>query len=130
MNCLSKVLVFGLLPLFSLFAQDGFHTSTITLSLGGGETPTYKFSASSPDRCLLALRLGAKFVVPLASDRFEVFLGGGGAYAFHSDGSYHNAILAQGNIGGRIALDRARRFWLGTSGHFFANLPATRGKNG
>ena len=65
--------------------------------------------------------LGAKLVLPLASDRLEVFAGAGGAYAFHSDGSYRNAVLAQGSVGGRIAIDHGHRFWLGTSGHFFSN---------
>jgi hypothetical protein len=64
---------------------------------------------------------GVKFVLPLASDRVELFAGGGGAYAFHSDGSYHDAMLGQANLGGRIAMDHSHRFWLGTSGHFFAN---------
>lgn len=70
--------------------------------------------------------VGAKLVLPLASDRFEVFAGGGGAYAFHSDGSYRDAVLAQGSVGGRIALDHGHRFWLGTSGHFYSNVGRDR----
>lgn len=65
---------------------------------------------------------GGKGILPLASDRVELFAGGGGAYAFHSDGTYRNAILVQANLGGRIALDHGHHFWLGTSGHFFSNF--------
>jgi hypothetical protein len=69
---------------------------------------------------------GAKLVLPLASDRFELFVGGGGAYAFHSDGKYLNAMLGQGNLGGRVAIDHGRRFWLGTTGRFFSNVGNNR----
>jgi len=59
---------------------------------------------------------GAKAILPLAHGRIELFLGAGGAYAWHSDyGSYRNGMFAQGSLGARVALDRNRHYWLGTS---------------
>ena len=181
MNRISTILLFGLMPVSTLFGQDGLHSSTITLGVGG-ETPTYnQFGESSGpsftgnyefrilkylaiegglqtilprttnyslvpvfipsgvsavslctngcvflsqvDRTRVSLApFGAKGILPLASDRVELFAGGGGAYAFHADGSYRNAMLVQGNLGARVALDHGHRFWLGTSGHFFSNV--------
>ena len=179
MTRISKVLIVSILPFSALLAQDGEHTSTVTLSVGG-ETPTYnQFGESSgpvfagnyeyrimkylaveggfqsmlplttiyesfsvpsgtslistatcssgctivqSSRTMVNLTpFGVKLVLPLASDRFELFAGGGGAYAFHSDGTYRDAILAQGTVGGRVAMDKGHRFWLGTSGRFFSN---------
>lgn len=179
MNQTWKILIISILPFSTVFAQDGEHTSTITLGVGG-ETPTYnqfgessgpvfagnyeyrimkclaveggfqsmlplttsyEFSsvpsgmsltstATCSNGCTLVQSsrtmvnltpFGAKLVLPLASDRVELFAGGGGAYAFHSDGTYRDAILAQGNVGGRFAMDKGHRFWLGTSGRFFSN---------
>jgi hypothetical protein len=183
MNRISKVLILGILPFFTLLGQNGEHSSTVTLSVGG-ETPTYNqfgessgpvFAGNYEYRIMKYLALeggfqsmlplttryevlpvfsgvnlisicssgcvffsqsartmvnlvpfGAKVVLPLASDRFELFAGGGGAYAFHSDGGYRNAMLAQGNLGGRVAIDRGHRFWLGTTGRFFSNVGNSR----
>ena len=181
MRLIWKTIFIGTLPLFTLFAQDGLHSSTVTFGVGG-ETPTYNvfvessgpvfagnyeyrifkylaveggFESMLPlttqyevlpvysilpgsgvirpcasgcvflsqfSRTMVNLApFGAKFVLPLKSGRVEAFAGGGGAYAFHSDGSYRNALLGQATVGGRIALDHGRRFWLGTSGRLFGN---------
>jgi len=69
---------------------------------------------------------GVKGILPLWSNRLELFAGGGGAYAFHAGGRGRDAMLVQGNLGGRTALDRAHRFWLGTSGHFYSNFGSGR----
>lgn len=62
------------------------------------------------------LPFGFKGILPVASNRLELFGGVGGAYAWNSDyGQYRDALLPQASLGARLALDRDRRFWLGTS---------------
>jgi hypothetical protein len=103
---------YQLLPVFTISSGAGLMTPC-----NGGCV----FFTQSSRTMVNLVPFGAKFVLPLASDRVELFAGGGGAYAFHSDGSYHNAFLGQANLGGRVAIDRGHRFWLGTSGRFFGN---------
>ncbi len=80
-----------------------------------------------PDRTQVTLLpFGLKGILPLSGGRFELFAGGGGAYAWHSGDSFANAWLLQTSMGGRVALDRGHHFWLGTSGHFFTNFGAGR----
>ncbi len=62
------------------------------------------------------LPFGAKGILPIVSGRVELFLGMGGAYAWHADyGQFRDALLAQASLGSRLALDRKRHYWLGTS---------------
>ncbi len=62
------------------------------------------------------LTYGLKSILPLADNRVELFAGLGGAYAWNSEFSGRvNAALAQASLGGRLALDRGHRFWLGTT---------------
>lgn len=61
------------------------------------------------------LNLGLKGILPLAKDRLELFAGIGGAYEWNSLGGYLSGVLGQANLGARLAVDRGRRFWLGTS---------------
>lgn len=61
------------------------------------------------------LPFGAKGILPLANGRLELFLGLGGAYSWHFDARFANALLAQGSLGGRFALDHKHHFWLGSS---------------
>jgi hypothetical protein len=69
------------------------------------------------------LPFGFKGILPVAQDRVELFGGVGGAYAWNSDyGQYRDAVLAQASIGGRIAIDNGRRFWLGTSLRAYFNF--------
>jgi hypothetical protein len=57
-----------------------------------------------------------KGILPLANNRLELFAGVGGAYAWNSEFSGRlNGSLAQASLGGRLALDRGHRFWLGTT---------------
>jgi hypothetical protein len=73
------------------------------------------------------LPFGLKGILPVAGGRVELFGGIGGAYAWHSDyGSYRNGWLGQASLGGRIALDRGRHFWLGTSPRAYSNLHNSR----
>ncbi len=62
------------------------------------------------------LPFGAKGILPIVSGRVGLFLGAGGAHAWHADyGQFRDSLLAQASLGGRLALDRKRRYWLGTS---------------
>ncbi len=58
---------------------------------------------------------GLRGILPLSEGRFELFAGGGGAYAWHSGDSSANALLFQTSLGARVALDKQHHFWLGTS---------------
>lgn len=69
---------------------------------------------------------GLKGILPMDQGRLELFAGFGGAYAFHSDGSYFDAMLMRGTLGGRFALDKKRHYWLGTSGQFSSNVGGGR----
>ena len=62
------------------------------------------------------LTYGVKGILPLASDRLELFAGVGGAYGWNSEfnGSL-NSAFAQASLGGRFAVDRGHRFWIGTT---------------
>jgi hypothetical protein len=77
--------------------------------------PTCNVLVSGTSRVSL-LSYGFKGILPLASGRVELFAGVGGAYGWNSrfDGSL-NSAFAQASLGGRVALDRNQRFWLGTT---------------
>jgi hypothetical protein len=62
------------------------------------------------------LSYGFKGILPLANGRMELFAGVGGAYGWNSrfSGSL-NSAFGQASLGGRVALDRDHRFWLGTT---------------
>ncbi len=84
------------------------------------------FTESNRTRVTL-VPFGVKGILPLWSNRLELFAGFGGAYAFHSDfGSYADAMLVQESLGGRVALDQGHHFWLGTSGHYYSNFGSLR----
>jgi hypothetical protein len=61
------------------------------------------------------LNYGVKGILPLANERLELFAGIGGAYEWNSMGGYLSGVLAQAHLGARVAVDRGRRFWLGTT---------------
>jgi len=84
----------------------------------------------SQRREVTMLPFGGKGILPLANGRVELFLGAGGAYAWHSDfGQYLNSLLAQGSLGGRFALDRKHRYWLGTSARGYTTGRSNYGSN-
>ena len=69
------------------------------------------------------LTYGFKGILPLAGNRLELFAGVGGAYGWNSELSGQlNSAFAQANVGGRLAIDRGRRFWLGTTLRGFASF--------
>lgn len=80
---------------------------------------------------LTILPFGAKGILPIANGRAELFLGLGGAYGWNAF-YYHdfaNALLAQASLGGRFALDRKRRYWLGTSARGYSTGYSNYGPN-
>jgi hypothetical protein len=73
------------------------------------------------------LTYGLKGVLPLARNRVELFAGLGGAYGWNSEFSGHlNAAFGQASLGGRLALDRGHRFWLGTTLRGLTNFGSGR----
>jgi hypothetical protein len=64
------------------------------------------------------LPYGLRGILPVANNRGELFIGTGGAYYWRAtdiDYSSASGTLWQANAGARLALDRGRRFWLGTT---------------
>jgi hypothetical protein len=68
------------------------------------------------------LNYGFKGILPLAADRVELFAGLGGAYGWNSVRGLFDSAYGQGSVGGRFAVDRRRRFWLGTTLRGFTNF--------
>jgi hypothetical protein len=68
------------------------------------------------------LTYGFKGILPLVNNRLELFAGVGGAYAWNSEFSGLNSAFAQASLGGRLALDRGHRFWLGTTLRGFSSF--------
>lgn len=99
-----------------------------------GQPSNVFFSSSSPYVLIEAkdteqntfLPFGVKGILPVRGSRIELLGGFGGAYVWHSDGSFRNAWVTQTNVGARIAVDQGRHFWLGTSGHFYSNFGSRR----
>lgn len=80
------------------------------------------FPISERSRVTL-LTYGFKGILPLAKDRLELFAGIGGAYAWNSEyNGVLNDALAQTSLGGRLALDRGRHFWLGTTLRWYTSV--------
>jgi hypothetical protein len=109
-----------------LLPSGEFYSHTQVASLPAGQSLAYFNSANSSciDCATLVsgrsrvtlLTYGLKGILPLANNRLELFGGLGGAYAWNSEfGGELNAAFAQLSLGGRFALDRRGRFWLGTT---------------
>jgi hypothetical protein len=91
-------------------------------AFGSGCTTACVVSVSGRSRVTL-LTYGFKGILPLASDRLELFAGIGGAYAWNSEfKGLLNSAFAQASLGGRLALDRDHRFWLGTTLRGFSSF--------
>ena len=76
---------------------------------------------------VVLLTYGLKGILPLANDRLELFAGLGGAYGWNSEFSSHlNSAFAQASLGGRLAVDRGHRFWLGTTLRGLTNFGSGR----
>jgi hypothetical protein len=75
---------------------------------------------------------GAQATLSTLHDRAEIFTGFGGVNAWKPDNtliqpnrrgtSFNDAWLVQGVAGGRVAVDRNRRFWLGPAVRYLENF--------
>ncbi len=87
---------------------------------------SYSGSGSTTSRERLTLMpFGLRGILPLANGRAELFAGAGGAYTWLSNESQFykpSRALVQANAGGRVALDRRRRFWLGVTARFYRDV--------
>lgn len=106
-------------------------SENVSILAGSGLVSSFSLSnapvVSVPGRTRVTLvPFGLKGILPLAGGRWELFAGLGGAYAFHADNSYANAMLVRESLGGRFALDKGRHYWLGTSGQFSHNIAGNR----
>jgi hypothetical protein len=61
--------------------------------------------------------VGFRGILPLRQGKVELFLGGDGAYIWNANQGYR-AWAVEGRLGVRFAVDKQRRFWLGTSGEY------------
>lgn len=80
----------------------------------------YRGGARSTDAIL-----GPRLLLPVAHGRGELFAGFGGAYDWngHSDAPVAAGAWAmQGSMGARIAVDKQRRFWLGSTGRVISEF--------
>lgn len=92
------------------------------LVAGSGCTTACLVLVSGRSRVTL-LTYGFKGILPLVNDRLELFAGIGGAYGWNSEfGGLFNSAFAQASLGGRLALDRSHRFWLGTTLRGFSSF--------
>ena len=107
---------YQVVPIFSI--QSGAFPTPIYSSTQTGYT---YFPFQNRDRVTM-LPFGVKGILPLANGRVELFLGVGGAYVWNSHSFSGSAWREQTSIGGRVALDRRRRFWVGTTWRFFGDL--------
>lgn len=111
----TRVLRYGsvatLQPGTNLAAYKGTGTSQLTLIEGT--------SRSSSD----AIHATLRGLLPLADGKMELFAGVGPGYAWNT-GSFFipgSRFVGEAEAGGRISLDKDRRFWLGLSTQFFGN---------
>jgi hypothetical protein len=98
-------------PLLHAFAQDAVGTSTVTLGVGGGKI------VGNPQGIDGGPAFNGTYEYRLFKYLVELFAGGGGAYFWNSNPST-TAWAVQGTLGARVAVDKQRHFWLGSTGRF------------
>lgn len=77
----------------------------------------------SPDQSINRAPFGGEVVLPLARDRVELFGGIGGVYStMGTPYTRPYTWLTQTKLGGRVALDPAGHFWLGTTVYYHTNF--------
>ncbi len=113
--------------------QPAFTVGTATILSTGVNltqyTPVDAFIDLPSSRRTLSTmpHLGARAILPLAGDRFELYAGGGPGYVFNPNGSaLSSEFVLYTEAGARVALDRQRRFWLGASSQYIANYGQNR----
>lgn len=78
----------------------------------------YKFGTYNTRERVTLVSLGLRGILPLAAGRAEIFAGAGGAHIGSTAyvlSQFGAPWLMQLEAGGRAALDRKHRFWLGTT---------------
>ena len=63
-----------------------------------------------------SMPFGPRFVLPLSQGKLELFAGGGGAYLWNP--GFSSGWGWQADLGARLAIDKQRRFWLGSTGRY------------
>jgi hypothetical protein len=81
----------------------------------------YQFNSSSlvtqgSARDTTAL-LGFRFILPLRTGKVEMFAAGDAAYTWNA-GQGYRGLGAEARLGVRVAVDRQRHVWVGTSGEY------------
>jgi len=95
-------------------------------TLGTYSTLNYAFNYSTKQTFAASMPFGLKGMWPLAQGRLELFAGGGGTHLWNPNpygtvyGSGAGGFGLQGTLGARMAIDKQRRFWLGSTGRFTA----------
>ena len=112
-----------LLPSGQSFTQVATIPAGQNLIPVGPTGPTIFILQSSERSRVTLLTYGFKGILPLVNNRLELFAGVGGAYAWNSEfGGQLNGAFGQVSLGGRLAVDRGRRFWLGTTLRGFSSF--------
>ena len=75
-----------------------------------------------------AIHTTARGILPLRSDRIELYLGVGPGYAWNTGLSLYprGGFVFDFEAGARFALDKRGRFWLGAGSQFFGNFSQDR----
>jgi hypothetical protein len=62
-------------------------------------------------------------ILPVSNDRVEFFVGIGPGYVWNLERSpVPSGVVFDFEAGGRVAIDKRRRFWVGAGSQFFANF--------
>ncbi len=104
-----------LLPSGKAYVQSASILSGQNLIPSVSNCPSCTVLVSGTSRVSL-LSYGFKGILPLANGRVELFAGVGGAYGWNSVlGGSRDSAFGQASLGGRLALDRDHRLWLGAT---------------
>lgn len=78
---------------------------------------SYSYSYSKINAFATSMPFGFRGILPLSQGRLELFGGGGGAYLWNPN-SNDGGWGWQASLGARLAVDKHRRYWLGTTGRY------------
>jgi len=86
------------------------------VTIFGGLPTSYTYSYSKANALATSMPFGFRGIMPLSQGKLELSAGGGGAYLWNpnSNGGWG----WQATLGARLAVDKQRRFWLGTTGRY------------
>ena len=115
----------------NILLPSGVSFSQLSVIPPGQNFIRFSPGSSCATMCVLAvsghsqvtlLTYGFRGILPLADERVELFLGIGGAYGWNSVTGPFDSAYGQGSAGARVAVDRAHRFWLGSTLRGFNNF--------